>query len=121
MFDSSLITYAVSLHFTHDVNEIITSAVKAIAEVTGNNFIIENKIPPHVTIGAFHAAKENETKLIKKVEDFTKSQKAGIVRFTKIGNFNGKNLIPSLNAELCKNSPSSIAFRASGPSVITGF
>lgn len=121
MFDSSLITYAVSLHFTHDVNEIITSAVKSIADVTGNNFIIENKIPPHVTIGAFHAAKENETKLIKKVEDFTKSQKAGIVRFTETGNFNGKNLIPSLNAELGKNSPFSIAFRAPGPSVITGF
>ncbi len=92
MFDSSLITYAVSLHFTPDVNEIITSAVKSIADVNGNSFIIENKIPPHVTIGAFHAAKENETKLIKKVEDFTKSQKAGIVRFTEIGNFNGKDL-----------------------------
>lgn len=92
MFNSSLITYAVSLHFTPDVNEIITSAVNAIAEVTGNSFIIENKIPPHVTIGAFHAAKEDETKLIQIVEDFTKTQKAGAVRFTEIGNFNGKVL-----------------------------
>ena len=92
MFDSNLITYAVSLHFTPDVNEIITSAVKAIAEVTGNNFIIENKIPPHVTIGAFHASKKEEAKLIQLVEEFSKSQKAGDVRFTEIGNFNGKVL-----------------------------
>ena len=92
MFDSSLITYAISLHFTPDVNEIISSAVKSIAEATGNKFIIENKIPPHVTIGAFHAAKENEAKLIQMVEDFTKTQKAGVVQFNKIGNFNGKVL-----------------------------
>ena len=91
-YDSSLITYAVSLHFTPDVNDIITSAVKSIAEVTGNSFIIENKIPPHVTIGAFHATKADEAKLIQMVEDFTKTQKAGTVQFTKIGNFNGKVL-----------------------------
>lgn len=92
MFDSSLITYAVSLHFTPDVNKIITSAVNAIAEVTGNHFITENKIPPHVTIGAFHATKEDEAKLILKVDDFSKGQKADIVRFTEIGNFNSKVL-----------------------------
>ena len=108
-FDSSLITYAVSLHFTPDVNNIITSAVKSIAEVTGNCFIIENKIPPHVTIGAFHATKADEAKLIQMVEDFTKTQKAGTVQFTKIGNFNGKVLflkpekdgfLSQINAEL---------------------
>ena len=90
MFDSNLITYAVSLHFTPDVNKIITSAVNAIAEVTGNSFIIKNKIPPHVTIGAFHAVKDEEARLIQMVEEFTKSQKAGIVQFTEIGNFNAK-------------------------------
>ena len=92
MFNSSLITYAVSLHFTPDVNKIITSAVNAIAEVTGNSFIIENKIPPHVTIGAFHVAKEDEAKLIQMVEEFAKSQKSGIIHFEEIGNFNGKVL-----------------------------
>lgn len=91
-YDLSFITYAVSLHFTPDVNDIITSAVKSIAEVTGNNFIIENKIPPHVTIGAFHAKKKDEAKLIQIVEDFAQSQKTGIIRFTEIGNFNGKVL-----------------------------
>lgn len=108
-YDSSLITYAVSLHFTPDVNKIITSAVKSIAEVTGNSFIIENKIPPHVTIGAFHAAKEDEVKLIQMVDDFTETQNAGVVQFTEIGNFNGKVLflkpekdafLSRINAEL---------------------
>ena len=47
-----------------DVNAIITSAVNSIAEVTGNRFILEKKIPPHITVGAFHAAKEDEPKLL---------------------------------------------------------
>ena len=46
MFDSSLITYAVSLHFGREVNEIIFSAMKKIAEQTGNSFMLENKVPP---------------------------------------------------------------------------
>lgn len=92
MHDSSLLTYAVSLHFSMDVNEIISSAVSLIAEETGNPFIIENKIPPHVTIGAFHAAREDEGKLLRLVEEFSRSQKAGLVHFTGIGNFKEKVL-----------------------------
>lgn len=108
-YDLSFITYAVSLHFTPDVNDIITSTVKSIAKVNGNSFIIENKIPPHVTIGAFHATKEDESKLIQMVEEFSKSQKAGIIQFKEIGNFNGKVLflkpekdgfLAQINAEL---------------------
>ena len=73
-----------------DVNAIITSAVNSIAEVTGNRFILEKKIPPHITIGAFHATKEDEPKLMQLTEEFTQNQKAGTIHFTEIGNFNDK-------------------------------
>ena len=92
MFDSSLITYAVSLHFSQKVNEIVISTLQAIADETGNRFMIENKIPPHITIGAFHAAREEEAKLLQHVEEFAQGQKAGRVQFSQIGNFNGKVL-----------------------------
>ena len=92
MFDSSLITYAVSLHFSQKVNEIITSTSKAIADKTGNRFVIENKIPPHITIGAFHAARKEEAKLLRLVEEFARGQKAGKVQFSEVGDFNGKVL-----------------------------
>ena len=92
MFDSSLTTYAVSLQFSMDVNEIISSAVSLIAEETGNSFIIENRIPPHITIGAFHAARDDEGKLLRLVEDFSRNQKTGLVHFTGIGNFKEKVL-----------------------------
>ncbi len=92
MRDKSFITYAVSLHFTQDVNQIISDAVGEIAKLTGNDFIIQNKIPPHVTIGAFHGTKEKEAHLTKLVEDFSKALQPGMVQFTEVGNFNKKVL-----------------------------
>ncbi|MCR5400668.1 MAG: 2'-5' RNA ligase family protein [Treponema sp.] len=92
MFDSSLITYAVSLHFSQKINEIVISTLQAIADETGNRFMIENKIPPHITIGAFHAAREGEGKLLQHVENFARDQKAGTVQFSEVGDFNGKVL-----------------------------
>ena len=90
--NSSMITYAVSLHFSTDASSIISQAVRDIAEATSNNFIIENKIPPHITIGAFHVAKKDEARLMQLTEEFARTQKAGIVHFTQIDNFKGKVL-----------------------------
>lgn len=103
MFDSSLITYAVSLHFSQKVNDIVISTLQAIADKTGNRFMIENKIPPHITIGAFHAARE-EAKLLQLVEEFAQGQKAGTVQFSEVGDFNGKVLFlkPEKNLFLSK-------------------
>lgn len=89
---SSKITYTISLHFPQAVNEIISSAVEAISDLTGNHFIKENKIPPHITIGAFHAAKDEESKLLQLVEDFAKKMEPCIIHFCDIGNFNNKVL-----------------------------
>lgn len=104
MFDSSLITYAVSLHFGREVNEIILSNILAIADQTGNRFMIENKVPPHITIGAFHAARDDEGKLLGLVEDFAREQQAGAVQFCEVGNFNNKVLFlrPEKNSFLTK-------------------
>ena len=110
-YEKLFITYAVSLHFTQDVNEIIFNTMSSIADLTGNDFMIKNKVPPHVTIGAFHGTKETEEKLIQIVDDFSKTQQPGVVRFSEIGNFNGKvlflkpekdNYLSTINDELHK-------------------
>ena len=104
MFDSSLITYAVSLHFSQKVNDIVISTLQAIADETGNRFMIENKIPPHITIGAFHATRDEEARLLQLVEGFAQGQKAGTVQFSEVGDFNGKVLFlqPEKNLFLSK-------------------
>ena len=122
-YEKSFITYAVSLHFTSDVNEIIFNTMSSIAELTGNDFMIKNKVPPHVTIGAFHGTKETEGKLIQIVKDFSEAQNSAgskssnnsnsrpAVHFTEVGNFNQKVLflkpekdefLSSINEELHK-------------------
>ena len=103
-YTKSFITYAVSLHFTQDVNEIIFNTMTSIADLTGNDFMIKNKVPPHVTIGAFHGTKETEEKLIQIIDEFSKTQQSGVVSFSEIGNFNGKVLFlkPEKNEFLSK-------------------
>ena len=110
-YEKPFITYAVSLHFTQDVNEIIFNTMSSIASLTGNDFMIKNKVPPHVTIGAFHGTKETEDKLIRIVKEFSKQQPSGAVRFTELGNFNQKVLflkpekdvfLSTINVELHK-------------------
>ena len=91
-YDQSLITYAVSLHFTQEVNDIIAAATKEIAQLTGNTYMLDNKVPPHVTIGAFHADKRDEPKLLQMVQDFAKTQNPGTIHFTAPGDFNQKVL-----------------------------
>ena len=70
-YEKLFITYAVSLHFTQEVNEIIFNTMASIADLIGNDFMIKNKVPPHITIGAFHGTKETEEKLIRIVEEFS--------------------------------------------------
>ena len=46
-------------HFTK-TNKIISDAVDSIAQITGNRYITENRIPPHITIGAFRETKKEK-------------------------------------------------------------
>ena len=51
-------TYFISLHFAPKTNKIIPDAVDSIAQITGNRYTTENRIPPHMTIGAFRGTKK---------------------------------------------------------------
>ena len=80
------ITYAVSLHPSKEAEEIIASAVKALADASGNDFIVKSRIP----LGAFHATKEKEARLVELVTDFSRMQRPGKIQFTGIGSFKKK-------------------------------
>ncbi len=54
---SSQSTYSVSLCFDFDSSENILALQRKIAELSGNDFLIKNSVPPHITIGMFHATK----------------------------------------------------------------
>ena len=66
-------TYAVSLYFDEFSSEAISQIVTALAKCTENYYLCENFVPPHLTLGMFHATNTNFLKLNKSFFDFSKS------------------------------------------------
>lgn len=48
-------TYAVSLCFDDGAAQSVKAVQERLAQICGNNFLIEHSVPPHVTLGVFHA------------------------------------------------------------------
>ena len=69
-------TYAVTLYFDSQTNELILQAMKDIAAATGNNYMLDNSVPPHLSLGLFHAEEEKEGEIVKLFEKFAESLKA---------------------------------------------
>ena len=66
-------TYAVSLCFDDAAAQSVKAAQERLAQICGNNFLIEHSVPPHVTLGAFHAEPCALPQLQKAFDDFAKS------------------------------------------------
>lgn len=49
--------YLISLYFDEKTNKKLNEYVQKIANVTGNNFLLENEVPPHITIAAIETKK----------------------------------------------------------------
>lgn len=50
--------YLVSIYFDEKTNNRMQSYIKQVAKRSGNTFMTENKVPPHLTISAFEARDE---------------------------------------------------------------
>ena len=69
-------TYAVTLYFDSHTNELILEAMKDIAAATGNNYMLDNSVPPHLSLGLFHAEEEKAGEMVKLFEEFAESLKS---------------------------------------------
>lgn len=49
------IKYLVSLYFDDGTNRQIMKHMKAVAEVSGNHYMLEHNVPPHITVSSFEA------------------------------------------------------------------
>ena len=87
-------TYAVTLYFDSQTNELIEKAMRDIATATGNNYMLDNSVPPHLSLGLFHAEEEKEEELVNLFEEFAeglKSRDAGLsLNFNDPDNFADK-------------------------------
>lgn len=92
--------YLVSLYFDDRTTIKIQSCINKVAEKSKNKFMVDNNVPPHITLGAFETNNENEVIKIldKKIREF----KIGEIIFASIGVFKSSVLFlsPVLNEYL---------------------
>ena len=69
-------TYAITLYFDSHTNELIEKAMREIAAATGNNYMLDNSVPPHLSLGLFHAEEEKTGEMVKLFEQFAKGLKS---------------------------------------------
>ena len=77
--------YLISIYFDEITEKRINSYMKQIGKATGNNLMLEGKVPPHITIAAFHTESDTiarEIFLIRK-----ESLNAGSVQWVSVGMF----------------------------------
>jgi len=78
-------TYAIVLYFDNTTNIIIGNMIERTAALSGNNYMLDINIPPHVTLGCFFS--NEQANLYERVESFAKGVTPFEVTFHTIGAF----------------------------------
>ncbi|MBQ4068336.1 MAG: 2'-5' RNA ligase family protein [Lachnospiraceae bacterium] len=92
--------YLISIYFDDITNKKIQGMINRLADVTENTFMIDEKIPPHITLLEFETKDENEA--IRIFEENANAFAQGEVLLVSIGTFK-RNVIyvePVLNKYL---------------------
>lgn len=60
--------YLVSLYFDNNTNKQLSQYMKTVAEVTGNNYMLANHVPPHITVSSFEVFGNSENDIVRVLE-----------------------------------------------------
>ena len=77
--------YLVSLYFDEKTEERIQVLIDQVAEKTGNTFMVDGKVPPHMTVCEF--ATQEEEKAIEYLKNAVANLKQMEVQFVSVGTF----------------------------------
>lgn len=77
--------YLVSIYFDEKTNKRIQQYIDKVAEKTGNAFMLDGNVPPHITISAFESLDEEAA--IEKLEGVVKNLKCGKLQLVSVGQF----------------------------------
>lgn len=70
------LTYAISLLPDQEAAARIRTAVRELERHSGNDFMVEHDVPPHLTLGIFHAAQTELPRLQELFRDFAHNRAA---------------------------------------------
>lgn len=89
--------YLVSLYFDDESTVKIQKLIHKTAAKSGNDFMIANKVPPHITISAFQGSKEEE--IVKTLDCLFENKHKGDITWASVGAFKSSvlYLAPILN------------------------
>ena len=77
--------YLVSIYFDEKTNQRIRSMIRQVAEKSGNTFMIDGNVPPHITVSAFETL--NEEAAVKVLENAVKELRCGELQWASVGQF----------------------------------
>ena len=77
--------YLISVYFDEKTDKYIKKLIQQIAETTGNTFMPDNHVPPHITIAAIET--RHEDMAIKAIESCVQQLEKGKLRFISTGAF----------------------------------
>ncbi len=75
--------YLISAYFDQKAEKIMERCIYQIAEKTGNSFMTDNHVPPHLTISSVEA--RSKAVLLSHVENLRGQLSHGTVRFVSVG------------------------------------
>lgn len=77
--------YLVSIYFDDNTDKKIRNYIKQIAKNTGNNYMIDDNVPPHITVSAFETNTEDEA--ICRLEKCADEISRGNIQWISVGTF----------------------------------
>ena len=74
--------YLVSIYFDEKTNKHIQRYINKVAENTGNTFMLDGNVPPHITVSAFET--QNETEVIQTLCEVVKQLRSGQLTWASV-------------------------------------
>ena len=119
MKNSEQLTYAISLLPDQEAAARIRTAVQELARHSGNDFMTAHDVPPHLTLGVFHARKSDLARLQELFKEFSERARGELPKdfcldFFGADNFLDKVIFLSLGSaqEARKKNPALFGLNA---------
>ena len=92
--------YLISIYFDRKTEKRLQDFIHHVAKATGNFFMIDNQVPPHITIAAVETRQEKV--LLARIEELVESLETASVDLVSIGTFSSQVIYiqPVLNEYL---------------------
>ena len=94
--------YLISIYFDKNTEKRLQGLMKSVAKATGNTFMLDNHVPPHITVAGVET--KHEDILLAHMEELVKQMEISEIQFVSVGTFGVQVIFvqPVLNAYLHK-------------------